>query len=91
MPAALGPEPFLALGLAAVRLALLGGLIGTGAALGTSRGLRPLGWGLGLAAVTAVVFSLLTGGGFLGERLAHPYMTATTLALQARWDYGWLR
>ncbi|MFC3834199.1 O-antigen ligase family protein [Deinococcus rufus] len=80
LPALLAPDPLLASGLALARTALMLGLIGAGAALGTRR-LGVMGLGLAAAYVTALGVALLRGDPLLAQRLTHPYMTSITLGL----------
>ncbi|WP_412030338.1 O-antigen ligase family protein [Deinococcus yunweiensis] len=80
LPALLAPDPLLASGLALARTALMLGLIGAGAALGTRR-LGVMGLGLAAAYITALGVALLQGDPLLAQRLTHPYMTSITLGL----------
>ena len=81
LPALLAPDPGLALGGAALRTGLLGGLIGLGAWLGGAQALAPLGIGLMVVYLTAVAGALSHPQDIYITRLTHPYMTSTTLGL----------
>ena len=81
LPALFSPEPLLASCLALGRTLLMFGLIGMGVVLGAAERLRPLGVGLALIYVTALVYSWLSGSDILVSRLTHPYMTSIALGL----------
>lgn len=81
LPAFLAPDPMLALFGAALRTALMAGLIGFGATLSTGRALVPVGLGLMVVYLTAVASALTSAQDIYITRLVHPYMTSTTLGL----------
>lgn len=81
LPSLLAPQPLLALGGALLRTVLMFGLMGLGTRLPSSQSLWPAALGLGAVYLTALGYSALNGLDLFTGRLAHPYMTSTTLGL----------
>lgn len=81
LPALFTSAPVEASLLALARTLLMGGLIGVGVMWRRSERLMPLGIGLIVVFVTAMVVSIINGVPLLSTRLSHPYMTSITLGL----------
>lgn len=79
LPALIGPQPLLALGLALLRTLLMLGAIAVGAQLRETRRLWPIVLGLFLTYLIAGIYTLTAGPSL--ARLSHPYMTAVSLGL----------
>lgn len=64
-----------------VRISLTLGLIGIGQVLKKSDDLYPVGFGLAFSIIFSVFFTIESGVDITTQRIAHPYMTSTTIGL----------